>query len=232
VVRGDTPLALAQQYEIDASLLVQANPGLDSRRLQIGQELVIPRPGEASVESELPELDTGSRVVTHTVRSGETLLGIASEYAVTLNDIYALNPGVSPQFLSVGQILRIGLGPPTPTATSTPLPTATAFPYPAPVLLGPPEGEDFRGADSHILLWWTSVGILDEEESYVVRLLHAGRQIEGWTRAPSWRVSSELYPSESDSSLFQWEVSVRRADGTPSGETISPASFNRGFFWR
>lgn len=223
VAQGDTLYGIALQYGLDIDALMRANPGLDPQRLQIGQELLIPNPGVGGGAA----LPSQSRVITHTVEAGETLLGIAAKYGVTLNDIYALNPEVRPQFLQVGQVLHIDLGPPTPTPTSTPLPTATPLPYPAPVPLGPAEGEEFRGPGAHILLWWTSVGILGEKEWYVVRLLHNGEETEARTKAPSWRVPSKLYPGRGGSSLFQWDVVVKRAEG----EVISPPSVSRSFLW-
>jgi len=229
VARGDTLSGIALQYRLDVEALTRANPGIDSQRLQIGQDILIPVPGVGG-EAVLP---SESRVVTHTVQEGETLLGIAAEYGVTLNGIYALNAGVSPQFLQVGQVLRIELGPPTPTPTSTPLPTATPFPYPAPVLLGPVEGEEFQGSEAHILLQWTSVGILQEDEWYQVRLFRMEEEIGTWRiKAQGWLAPSELYPGPGDSPLFRWDVIVNRADGTPEGELVSPPSAPRSFFWR
>jgi len=229
VARGDTLSGIALQYGLDVEALTRANPGIDSQRLQIGQELLIPVPGVGG-EAVLP---SESRVVTHTVQEGETLLGIAAEYGVALNDIYALNAGVSPQFLQVGQVLRIELGPPTPTPTSTPLPSATPLPYPAPVLLGPAEGEEFQGSEAHILLQWTSVGILQEGEWYQVRLFRGEEETGTWrSKAQGWRLPPEMYPGPGDSPLFRWDVIVKRADGTPQGEPVSPPSAPRSFFWR
>ena len=180
---------------------MQANPGLDPLGLQIGQEIVVPAPGTGG-EATVP---TESRVVNHTVQAGETLLGIAAEYSVTLNDIYALNAGVSPQLLQVGQVLRIDLGPPTPTPTRTPLPTATPFPYPPPVPLWPRDGEAFEGAGANILLQWVSVGALRKDEWYEVRLWRGGEALGAWrTKAPSWRVPSEVHSASVDSWDYRW----------------------------
>jgi len=46
---------------------------------------------------------------THVVAQGETMLGIALQYAVTLEELQAANLGVDPQFLSVGTGLIIPL---------------------------------------------------------------------------------------------------------------------------
>lgn len=229
VSRGDTLSAIALQYGLDEETLRRANPDIDPWRLQIGQELLIPSAGVGG-EAALPH---ESRVVTHTVQQGETLLRIAAEYGVTLNDIYGLNPGVSPRFLQVGDVLHIELGPPTPTPTLTPLPTATPLPYPAPVSLWPVEGEEFRGPEAHILLQWTSVGILEDDEWYRVRLLREGEEMGSWkTKVSSWRVSCKLYPGPEDSPLLRWEVVVKRTNAGSNEEFISPPSTLRSFFWR
>jgi LysM repeat protein len=41
--------------------------------------------------------------LTHIVEEGETLLGIAIEYGVSLDDLITANPGISPRMLSIGQ---------------------------------------------------------------------------------------------------------------------------------
>jgi len=57
---------------------------------------------------------------TYTVVAGDTLSGIAARFNVSLNDLVAANPGISPNALPVGTILNIPLsgdtsGEPTPT---------------------------------------------------------------------------------------------------------------------
>ena len=236
VKRGEMLRTIARDYGIDTTALIRANPDVNPERLIVGQRLTIPL-SDAAIEAPSP---AESRIITHTVRSGDTLLSIANEYGTSINDIYALNAGVSPQSLRVGQVLRIKLPPPTPTPTSTPAPSATRLPFPAPALLGPGDGADFQGADAHILLWWTSVGILGEDEWYVVRMVHDGAETEGLTKAPSWRVPSELYPDLGDSPVFQWYVLIATAppDAGRSGrelaveDVLSPPSLLRSISWR
>lgn len=57
----------------------------------------------------------------YVVRSGDTLLGIALQFSVTLDDLQAANPGVDPRFLSVDTPLIIPLeGLPPAAAGPTP----------------------------------------------------------------------------------------------------------------
>ena len=55
VQSGDTLLAIAAEFSISAEAIQEANGIIDPRRLQIGQELVIPRP---EVEAEQPPTPT------------------------------------------------------------------------------------------------------------------------------------------------------------------------------
>jgi len=42
VQAGETPMAIARRYNVKLDALLSANPGLNPKRLQIGQSLVIP----------------------------------------------------------------------------------------------------------------------------------------------------------------------------------------------
>ena len=59
---------------------------------------------------------------THVVVRGETMLGIALRYGVTLEALQAANPSIDPQFLSVDTTLIIPLGDEITFVASTPTP--------------------------------------------------------------------------------------------------------------
>ena len=61
------------------------------------------------------------------VQAGDTLGGIALKYGVSLDDLVAANPDVSPNNMSIGTNLRIPSNPANPSGASTPTPV------PAPV---------------------------------------------------------------------------------------------------
>jgi len=122
------------------------------------------------------------------------------------------------------------------------MPTPTsAFPYPAPALLAPADGQVFRGVDEVIVLNWASVGILAEDEWYVLRLRYEAEGVAQppsvWTKTTSWRVPADMYPpADVEPRLLHWEVTVMRQthtgpDGTPEGVVISPMSDTRRFYW-
>lgn len=58
----------------------------------------------------LPELLPSPTPFTHTIVQGDTLLGIALQYGVELDDLRAVNPEIDPNILSVGKTVIIPLG--------------------------------------------------------------------------------------------------------------------------
>jgi len=62
--------------------------------------------------------------ITYTVVKGDTMLGIAMRFGVTLEELMAANPQVNPRIISIDTILVIPLGESSPAfpATPTPLP--------------------------------------------------------------------------------------------------------------
>jgi len=243
---GDTLSTIADKFDTTVEK-IQAFNGLEnSDELQIGQVLQIPSSGSTPnptntprpTETFVPGPTPGT--VLHVVQSGDTLLGISLKYGVSMNVIQTVNEIKDPESIRVGQQLVIPIGPaftPTPKAQATPtgLPT-----YPAPALLSPPNNQAFEGNDESILLQWASVGILRQNEYYLVRV----EQVSGGvppttfrTRATAWRVPVELFPKADDSRrTFQWQVRVVRetgthADGSPILSDAGPASPLRLFRW-
>jgi len=68
----------------------------------------------------------------HQVQPGETLASIATLYDTSVDEILALNPGITPELLQVGQVLLIPPATPTPGAAPTEQvegPTPTPGPF-------------------------------------------------------------------------------------------------------
>ncbi|MHB8375944.1 MAG: LysM peptidoglycan-binding domain-containing protein [Dehalococcoidia bacterium] len=73
---------------------------------------------------------------TYTVKSGDTLAGIAQRLGISLQDLRAANPSINPSALSLGQTIKLpaGAGATTPAAapaTDTPGPAPTDTPVAA-----------------------------------------------------------------------------------------------------
>ena len=60
--------------------------------------------------SQATTLQPPAKVSLYTVRSGDTLGAIAIHFRITVNDILALNPGVEPTALHVGQKIKVKAG--------------------------------------------------------------------------------------------------------------------------
>lgn len=126
------------------------------------------------------------------------------------------------------------LAPATATATSTLLP--------APVLMGPPDRQEFPH-DAEIVLAWQPVGVLSPEAYYVLRVgyTHLGDtwfDEVPWTRDTSWTLSAHRYLLDlSDDGQFWWSVQVMGLAGTdgsgePAGVPLSARSEERVLIWR
>jgi len=116
VASGDTLSEISATYLGSATLwrrIVDANPGIDPDRLEVGQELTIPV--TAAPLAEEPARRTPARAPPgriHTVVAGDTLSELAERYlgsAALADELYEANRDVlkSPDALRVGQTLRI-----------------------------------------------------------------------------------------------------------------------------
>ena len=98
---GDTLWVLANRYNTTVQAIMAINPGLNPNALQIGQVICIPG-GTTPPPGRCP---AGS--FSYTIRSGDTLWNLASRYNTTVQAIMAINPGLNPNNLQVGQIICI-----------------------------------------------------------------------------------------------------------------------------
>jgi len=121
VRRGETLGEIARNYGVSVSGIQAANRGVDPRRLQIGQRLIIPRAGKLPRYATAPQ--TVSRVapkrvepqrpegpfITYRVQRGDSLWAIARRYDVTPNDLMQWN-GLRTSRIYPGDEVRIYVG--------------------------------------------------------------------------------------------------------------------------
>jgi LysM repeat protein len=120
VQTGDTLFSIARRFNTTVAAVMQANGIANANLIYVGQRLVIPT-GSGEVT---PPPGGGDQV--YTVRSGDTLFGIALRFGVPMMDIALANGIVNPSRIFVGQRLVIpggGDGSPAPTPTPTPPPS-------------------------------------------------------------------------------------------------------------
>ncbi len=104
VKRGESLSVIAAQHNVSVEALKKAN-NLRSASLAIGQKLTIPS-GAAPIVIPEPKHIIETEIITHTVKRGEFLGGIAEHYKVSLTDIRKENH-LKSDTLWVGQKLKI-----------------------------------------------------------------------------------------------------------------------------
>ncbi len=241
VKSGETIIYIASYYGTSPDSILKAN-GLDetgARMLHVGQELVIPSTGP--VGGPQPQGNEKPPQAIHEVASGETLSSIADQYDTSVESILAANKLSSPDLIYKGQELIVPLMPPTATPTPTPTPTLTPTPgppFPAPALLSPADNAVFSGPDAVIVLDWTSVGILNDDQAYLVEVETPSDKtpLTYTTQGTSWRLSGDLWPSGRQHTL-KWRVTVVGREDTSSGgqevwKPLSPQVEWRHFVWQ
>lgn len=111
VRRGEGLTRIAARYHLPTSEIQAANPRVKAAALKAGSRLVIPA---VAIPSALAIRATGeaarggySRLATHRVRSGETLIGIARRYRISLRALRRANALPVEYTLQAGKRLRI-----------------------------------------------------------------------------------------------------------------------------
>ncbi|UCG85574.1 MAG: transglycosylase SLT domain-containing protein [Gemmatimonadota bacterium] len=101
--RGETLSIIGNRYGVTVRQLLASNPGIDPRRLGVGQRLVIPVSAAARARpGSVPAVLRGSASRYHLVRRGESLWVIAQRYGVTVNSLRLWNG------IRSGDVLRTG----------------------------------------------------------------------------------------------------------------------------
>lgn len=101
ILAGETFFSLARRYGISVDALLTANPEVDPDRLRVGQRICIPAPPR-------PEPCPGR---LYTIQAGDTFIGIARRFGYTVDALLAINPGVDPDRLQIGEQICL---PPSP----------------------------------------------------------------------------------------------------------------------
>ena len=105
VVKGDSFSTIAKKYGVSSKAVAEANPGIDSTRLKIGQKLAVPAPTIRTATGATGSGASGGEK-TYVVKSGDTLFKIAKNYGVTAKTLRTVNHLRTDQ-IKVGQKLVI-----------------------------------------------------------------------------------------------------------------------------
>lgn len=108
IQKGDTFSTIAPKFHISVAALKAANPTVDPAKLQIGKKINIPAAAAAVTTPSAggTVVDVASGMTTYTVKSGDTLGKLATEFHNTVKAIQSAN-GLSDTKIKVGQKLKI-----------------------------------------------------------------------------------------------------------------------------
>lgn len=101
VAAGETLYSLSRMYGVSINRITALNPGAEEV-IHIGDTLRIPQ--NAVVGNPIQSQDAH---IYHTIAAGETLYSLSKRYHTSVAEILKQNPGLDPQKLGVGEVIRI-----------------------------------------------------------------------------------------------------------------------------
>ncbi|MFZ3192343.1 MAG: LysM peptidoglycan-binding domain-containing protein [Moraxellaceae bacterium] len=93
VKRGDTLISIATAYETDVQLLAKLNDVSADYLVQLGQRLRVP--------------EVAPKTVDYTVQRGDSLIQLATRYAISVEELAALNSTSASRMLQVGERIKL-----------------------------------------------------------------------------------------------------------------------------
>ncbi|RNC28607.1 MAG: putative peptidoglycan endopeptidase LytE [Candidatus Dichloromethanomonas elyunquensis] len=96
IKQGDTFNILAQRFNTTIKAITSVNPGVSPNNLQVGQSICIP------IRRSVVPCSPGNRYI---IKAGDTFSKLSQRYGLSIAAITALNPGVEPSNLRVGQVI-------------------------------------------------------------------------------------------------------------------------------
>ena len=111
VQSGDTLSGIALKFSTTSSKLAQLNSISNPNLIYVGRRLLVNQSSNSnsssSGQSSSTKTNTEASTASYTVKSGDTLSGIASQYNTTVNQIVSLNQLSNPNLIYVGQVLKL-----------------------------------------------------------------------------------------------------------------------------
>ena len=107
---GDTLSRIAGQFNTTVNKLATLNDIRNVNRIYVGQRLLVRQPAEQQQQQTTPkrtETNTTTNSNTYTVKSGDTLSGIAGKFNTTYTQLAQLNHISNPNVIHVGQVLTL-----------------------------------------------------------------------------------------------------------------------------
>ncbi|MDH5506362.1 MAG: LysM peptidoglycan-binding domain-containing protein [Anaerolineae bacterium] len=211
----DTCSGIAFLFKISVQAIVLMNNLSADCSLSVGMELRIPAPTPTQTPIATTTLTNkeatrdACEVVRYTVVANDSLSQIAEIRGVPVEAIMDWN-GLTTSNVFLGQVIEIplclrvyvqGQG----TVTPSPAP-----PYPAPELLLPVDGEAFTLANDTVVLQWSAVGTLRDNEAYQVTVIDVTADGEivlvEEVVDTKFIIPTTLRPTDGKPHIFRWFV--------------------------
>jgi LysM repeat protein len=180
LVSGQTLIGLSLIYNVSPDSIASANGFTIDAPVQAGQSLVVPWPTPTPPLEPVAIDMNGESVIAdpagcprHQIQTGESMASIANQYGLNLDLLLRVNRLPNDVIVQPGQTvcipeIKVGVElPPTPGPSPTPAPTQVPA---GPQLLYPTEGTALAEPDGSVLLQWTAVKDLSEDEWYMVEV--------------------------------------------------------------
>jgi len=106
IQKGDTYSTIAPKFGVTVKALQTANPTVDPAKLQIGKKIIIPAATATAAPSVAPVVNAATGETLYTVKSGDTLGQIATQFHTSVKAIQTAN-GLTDTRIKVGQKLKI-----------------------------------------------------------------------------------------------------------------------------
>jgi LysM repeat protein len=248
---GETLIGLSLRYRVSVESIASANDFGPDAPIRVGESLLIPWPTATPPLVPVAVTVRGINVVAdptdcdrYEVRGGDSLLKIAAQHDVDIELLMLVNRMSEETLLLPGDSLcipEIVIGATMP-ATPGPTPTTTpTLPPTGPQLLYPVRNAVVDQPEGIVALQWVAVKDLDESEWYMVEVTDID-QLDSlphrdFTRDTSFQLPQSWRPTEDESHLFRWRISVvqvtgERSDGAKTYRYGGESSNDGLFTWQ
>ena len=135
VEKGDSFYTLGKKYGVTTKAIETANPGVDAKKLKVGQKLSIPPASSTPASTSAPGTTAGTTPETgepvYVVKSGDTLAKIAKRVGTTVKALKSAN-NLTTDSIKVGQKLKVPAKAAAPAAEPAAPAPASAAPTTSP----------------------------------------------------------------------------------------------------
>lgn len=109
VKKGDSLERIAKSLDTTAEALVAANPGLTDKNLKAGATIAVPSEAAKAAQATWgrPAAPPAGPMTEYTVKEGDILSKVANSHGARTRDVIAANPGLNPDNLRPGTVLKI-----------------------------------------------------------------------------------------------------------------------------